>query len=178
MTYDWKKNAEESGRADKLPAGVYHLEIVETRHASKGKAFASKAGDPQVMIIVADETGRQATQMITLSAKAGWVLAQILDKCGVNLDRLRDDGIEPHHFAEHRIAEQYLAGLKFYGEVRWEKGNDGKEYSKVVPLDESEVDVTKTTKQPTAAQIDSAVSKAASIKREEHEAIPAEKIPF
>ena len=65
MVFDWT-HAEQPAEAqtEKLPAGWHHVRVARiVTHRSTGEPFTSRKGDPQVMIVFADDHDREATQM-------------------------------------------------------------------------------------------------------------------
>lgn len=134
--YNWNQAAQQEGGeyAEKLPDGTHQVEITRLVFGRKdGSVFTSKSGDPQVMLIFSDELGREVNQMITLSYKAGFVLAKILDAAGADLDRMSADGVTPKSFADPEFANANLVGRQLQVEVTWSSKN-GKEFADVVPL--------------------------------------------
>lgn len=133
----WVESLKSEGgeKAEKIPSGQHAVEITDIVFGSKkGGAFASKAGDPQIMLIFSDSQGREAAQMVTLSEKAKFVLAKILEAGGADLRKMDEKGITPQKFAEERFATINLKGKKFTADVQWETAENGKEYSTVTPL--------------------------------------------
>lgn len=137
MPYDWKSQANRDilPETEKVPAGVHELEIKRLVFGSKnGGPFTSKGGDPQIMAIFADNNGREASQMYTLSAKAGWALARLLEACGVDMSRMEADGIEPRDFADEDLARANLIGRRLRAEVTWTRSaRDNKDYAAITP---------------------------------------------
>ena len=139
MSYEWKKNADSKGPAyaEKMPNGINDVEITRLVFGkSDGTAFASKGGDPQIMVIFADNAGRECGSMYTLSHKAGWTLAKLLSALGSDLGRMEQDGVEPAHFADPAFATANLVGRRLKIDSKWiPPGNDGgKGYFDVVPI--------------------------------------------
>ena len=136
MAYDWKNQAEREAppEAEKVPAGVHELEIKRLVFGSKNGTFVSKGGDPQIMVIFADDQGREASQMYTLSAKAGWALARLLEACGVDMQRMEADDVEPSDFADEAFARANLMGRRLRAEVSWSRSpRDNKDYATLTP---------------------------------------------
>ncbi len=135
MSYDWTGNAEKKGggSAPKIPPGAgIDLKIVKVVFGSKaGGKFESKNGDPQIMVIFADNVDREAPEMVTLSDKAAWKLAQILSAAGANLERMKAAGITPDKFADEQFATANLVGRKLKGDVEWD---DTGKYATITPL--------------------------------------------
>ena len=119
MAYAWTTEAEsESIQSEKLPKGRHRVRISKIKFGDRnGELFNSKNGDPQILLIYADREAREASQMITLSPKAAWTLAKLMSACDppINLKRMEEDGVEPHHFADGMDA-----GLKGVDEM-WER---------------------------------------------------------
>lgn len=139
--YKWTEEAEREGgsNAEMIPHG-FEGEVTITKLVfGKGQGdayepFTSKAGDPQMLIIVADDQEREAAQMVTLSDKAGWVLAKFLQGIGANLQKLEEQGIGPEKFAdEPDWAQKVLVGRALQVSVKHEKSGD-KTYARVTPL--------------------------------------------
>jgi len=132
--YDWDKaaNGEGSGQAAKLEKGEHNVEITRVLFGKKdGTEFRSKAGDPQIMVIFADNGGREAGLMVTLSIKAGFRLAQILSAAGANVQRMTAAKITPMHFAEAEFATKNLIGRQLRIAVDWPAGS---QYPDIVPI--------------------------------------------
>ena len=137
MAYDWEKAAtQESGDyAERIPAGVHDVRIIRVLFGSKGGGlFKSRAGDPQIMLIFADGEGREASQMVTLSEKAGWVLARLLSAAGADMKRMKADGVLPRDFTNQEFARANLVGRRLKADVKYKPGRDGKEYADVTPI--------------------------------------------
>jgi hypothetical protein len=137
MAYDWEKAAtQESGEyAERIPAGVHDVRIVRVLFGSKnGGPFRSQAGDPQLMLIFADPEGREAGQMVTLSEKAGWVLARLLSAAGADMARMKADGVLPRDFTDQEFARANLVGRRLKADVKYKPGRDGKEYADLTPI--------------------------------------------
>ena len=137
MAFDWEQEASKEGGdyAERIPAGVHDVEITRVLFGSKGGGvFQSRAGDPQIMLILADREGREAAQMVTLSQKAAWALARLLSAAGANLTRMKADGVEPKDFADEGFATANLVGRRLRIDLKYKAGGDGKEYADVTPI--------------------------------------------
>lgn len=137
MPYSWKDEAAKEGPANapRIPAGRHELQISKLVFGSKtGGFFSAKDGSRQIMVIFTDSVNREANIMVTLSEKAAWVLAKILEAAGANLAKMQEAGIEPSKFTDERFATANLVGRKLMADVTWSKGNDGKEYADITPL--------------------------------------------
>lgn len=143
MAYDW--NNEANKVSAKLGRGAHHVTVTRVLRGGKGGAtFSSRAGDPQLMVIMANDAGAEVSSMFTLSDKAGWTLARFLSRAGVDTAQLMRDNIEPKHFANETIAKQWLVNRKLWVHVEYETGNDGKRYSRVEPLTAEEASAVPT----------------------------------
>jgi hypothetical protein len=130
MPYDWE-GAAEGGQAEKLPAGTHDVTITKVIFSKKDAApFRAGDGSPQIMVVMADGAGREVGQMITLSDKAGWVLARLMGASGANLGRMKADGVVPQHFADPAWATKQLVGRKLRVDIKWKP--DG--YPDVTPI--------------------------------------------
>jgi len=137
MAFDWEKASTQaaSDYAERIPAGVHDVEIRRVLFGSKkGGAFKSRDGDQQIMLIFADGEGREAAQMVTLSDKAGWVLARLLSAAGADMKRMKADGVLPRDFANQEFARANLVGRRLRVDLKYKAGNDGKEYADVTPV--------------------------------------------
>jgi len=137
MAYDWEKASTQaaSDYAERIPAGVHDVVIKRLLFGSKkGGAFKSRDGDQQIMLIFADGEGREAAQMVTLSEKAGWVLARLLSAAGADMKRMKADGVLPRDFANQEFARANLVGRRLRVDLKYKAGNDGKEYADVTPV--------------------------------------------
>jgi hypothetical protein len=139
MSFDWNEKASEDGGGDfaeRLPSGLHKVDIVKVVHGGKNGTFESSKGDPQILIIFADQEAREAAQFVTLSDKAGWVLARVLSNCvpPANLGKMTEAGITPQSFADPEFAEANLVGRKLHVNVEWKKSQNGKDYADIVPV--------------------------------------------
>ena len=142
MGFSWTAAEDGGGTVDKIPAGHHRLTVSKVVTGSKtGGTFESRKGDPQIMLIFEDVEGREASQMYTLSSKAAWTLAILLSRIGeTKLSELDKQGIVPANFANKDFAESYLLNKSIWANVYYETGTDDKEYSRIEPLKEEEVD--------------------------------------
>jgi len=136
MSYAWQQAADKEAMAARIPKGEHRVRISRIRTGGNDGDFVSRGGDPQIMLIFQDQEAREAALMVTLNAKAAWVLAKIMAACdpSVNLARMETDGVEPHHFAEPRFAEEVLLNRELTAKIDWEEGKDGKQYARVTPI--------------------------------------------
>jgi len=139
MAYDWAGESNKTGRAPATTPGEHLLKIVRVIHSKQnGQAFMTRSNEPQMMVVYGDEACGECSEMMTLTAKAGWTLARMLSACGVNMERLQVDGLEPRDFVDPEFATTFLmpggVGLKFKARVSYTKGNDGKDYPTIMPI--------------------------------------------
>lgn len=112
MSYDWNKP--EDKFPERLPEGSHLVKIGRLIHGSKSRGtFRTKNGDPQMMVVFApldEDDERQATTMVTLSRKAGWVLKRLLTACepAFNFEKMNAAGVEPASFADNEFATLQL----------------------------------------------------------------------
>lgn len=152
MGYAWKANAEREGgsTAAKIPPGHHRVRISKVLHGDRQGQFQSKAGDPQMMVIFQDSEAREASMFITLSDRAGWVLAKLLDAFDppANLARMEEDGIEPVHFADPNFADANLNGRELWVVVDEETDDQGKKRLRATPTKDKPAAATNATKPP------------------------------
>jgi hypothetical protein len=111
MGFDWTK--EDAVEAPRLPIGQdIEVEITRIVLANKDGPFMSQSGDPKILVVMADDEGREASAMLTLSEKAGWVLRSILSAAGVDMARLKADKVEPSRFADEEFGKANLIGRR------------------------------------------------------------------
>lgn len=134
--YDWGKASDGNGKGDaeQIPAGEHKLKIIKVVFGKKTdgvlEPFLSKSDDPQIMLIFADDQAREASQMVTLSEKAAWVLAGICKAAGMDVQKMTDRGITPDRFADETFATAQLVGRVLTAKVTY---ND-KGYAEIKPL--------------------------------------------
>lgn len=135
MAFSWQESSEGSARAARIPAGQsIPLRISKIVYVDRnGVAFESQNHDPQILMIVSDAEGREASEMLTLSDKAGWKLAQILRAAGANMAKMDEKQIKVADFASD-LYEKQLLEREFLGNVDWEEGKDKKTYAKITPI--------------------------------------------
>lgn len=128
MAFSWQESSEGS-RAGKIPAG----QSIPLRISKILYGYFSKNKDPQILMIVSDAQGREASEMLTLNEKAGWKLAQILRAAGANMGTMDEKGIQISDFSTN-LYEAQLLEREFLGDVEWEEGDDKKLYAKITPI--------------------------------------------
>ena len=107
MAFDWKN----AGRAPNLGAGDHRVKIKSvSRTKPDGTAWESRDRSPQLVVTYADDLGSEASQWFTLSEKAGWSFAALLNACEPPFDfeQMMARGIEPAHFADEDFARRNL----------------------------------------------------------------------
>lgn len=134
MAFDWTKNDETD--APRLPVGeevdVQITRLVFTK--KDGTPFRSQAGDPKIMAVFADDAGREAAFMFTLSDRAAWQLRSVLSCAGADLARMKADNIEPSHFANERFATANLVGRRLRIRVKGYVREDGNLADGITPI--------------------------------------------
>lgn len=177
MSYQWTKYNEGNESAEKVTTGFHNLRITKVLHGKKsGDQFESANGDPQIMVVFSDPMERECVQMYTLSKRAGWALALMMDCAGVDMAKLEEQGIDVSHFEEPAFAKSKLIGLDLIGYVSWEPGSDGKEYSRVEPKRIEEVPAAQRASLSGSQPSQKPVTAGAS--RQKHEPITEDDIPF
>lgn len=109
----WRDKADSQGQdnAPKLISGNdQKLKIVKVVYGKGDNLFESNKGDKQIMVVFADNEGREGPEMFTLSDAAAWKLAKMLDAAGLDLDKMDQVGVTPAKFAEPKFADMNLIG--------------------------------------------------------------------
>lgn len=143
-SYDWSAAADM--KRERVPDGVHYLKVDRIVTGGNSGKFKSRAGDPQIMLVFVDDNCAEVSQMFTLSVKAAWTLAVLFKCAGVDTKSLKDEGIEPKHFANEALARQHLVGLRTWARVWTELGADGKAYARLEPMTATEAGVTSAPK--------------------------------
>ena len=148
MGFDWEDAAEGGEESEKVPAGWHQLKVLKiVTSKNSGDPFTSKKGDPQILLIFGDRHGRECSQMYTLSEAAAWTLAKLVSRMGFDLAKLKQQGVEPAHFARTQIAESWLKGNYTYAHVSWSEPNEqGRCFSEVNPLHWDEMPESEQTR--------------------------------
>lgn len=136
MGYAWQEESEKEGgsQAEKMIGGDHDVRIVKIVYGkADGTQFVSRGRDPQIMIVFQNHMAHEVGMMVTLSDKAGWVLAKLLGCCDppVNLAAMQAQGVEPIHFADVRFAEKNLLNRQLKINVEWPQG---KKHPNVTPI--------------------------------------------
>ena len=136
----WNEIEEGQATAEKIPAGTHTLRVVKVLRGKKdGTIFTSKSGDPQIMVVYADQEARECAEMLTLSRKAAWKLKNLLIAVGADLDKMDKAGKDWTDFEDEDFASVQLCDRPFRGEVTYKKGTGDhadKEFASVNPLRE------------------------------------------
>lgn len=152
MTYDWTaKAADGGGESEKMGNGRHHAEIIKLVFGKKNKpTFRSRNGAPQIMVVFGNPEEEEVPSMFTLSKAAAWTMARLLSCFGVDTDALREDGIEPVHFADPAFANSVLVGCK--GMIEVVNDDDGG-YPEVTPVHMDATDSAESPYQQTETYI-------------------------
>jgi len=136
--YNWEDEASREGVADRIPnTDRVRVSVSRIIYRDRHGPFQSKSGDPQIMLVFLDSQDREASTMLTLSVKAGWVLAKFLGCFDppANLARMTELGILPEHFADPTFADKQLLDRQLDVSVKWIKREGAnREYADVTPL--------------------------------------------
>lgn len=109
MGFNWKAAA--SGeQAEKMEAGWHRVTCVKVMRSNKdGEEYvSSKNNAPQVYTVWRNAEGQEALVVFTLSESAGWVLAQCLEACGADLERMEKEGVGVGDFENVDFAKKQL----------------------------------------------------------------------
>ncbi len=136
MGYAWQEESEREGaaQAERMDGGDHHVRIAKVVYGkSNGLQFVSQGGIPQILIVFQNHLAQEVSTFVTLSNKAGWVLAKLLGCCDppVNLAAMQTQGVEPIHFATPQFAEANLLNRQLMINVEWPQG---KQHPNVTPI--------------------------------------------
>jgi len=151
MPYDWTEasTAEGAEHSERLPSGIHNVTITRVIHGSKSGLFESRNGDPQILCVFADDQAREATQMFTLSEKAGWVLARLMTNFDppMNLTEMTKAGVTPESFADPDFTVTNLVGRKLAIKVEYETAKNGNEYPNITPMNTGDMEAAMSASQ-------------------------------
>lgn len=150
MSFTWETEAEKSF-ADRIPDGEFDLIIDRVVMGNQNGPFTSNNGDPQIMVVFADQQAREASTFLTLNDRAGFKLAQIMKAVGADLARMTQAGVMPEHFANEEFAQKNLVGRQLRARITTEEGRDGKERPQVTPLGQVDTPAAAPPAQPAPA---------------------------
>ncbi len=155
MPYQWQNEAERDAppKAERIPCCTNHpVRIVKIVLGGKDGPFTSRHGDPQIMLVFQDREAREASQMITLSNSAAWVLAKYLGCCDppANLARMEAEGIEPEAFAQQEFADANLLDRQLNIDVVKSKNPD---YPDIIPVKPQPAAATPASPPPAQSEV-------------------------
>lgn len=134
---NWKEQAEKKGpeKNPPLPEGQQQLTIAKVVMGNKQGWFKSKSGDRQIMLVFTDNQEREAVQMYTLTEKAAFALAKVLEATGADLEAMTKDNLDITAFEKETFAVAQLEGKSLKADVKYEVSKtDGKSYARITPL--------------------------------------------
>lgn len=119
---NWKEQAEKKvpDKAPKLLEGQQQLTIKKVVMGKKDGWFTSKSGDRQIMLVYGDNQEREGVQMYTLTEKAAFALAQVLEGIGADLDAMTKDNLGIDAFKNEAFAKAQLEGKSLKGDVKYD----------------------------------------------------------
>lgn len=173
MAFAWKKAAE--GQS-KMSEGFHYLTISKLGFTDKdGAQLASKQGEPQIRVFVTNQDGEGGRILVTLSKNGAWVLAQMLEHAGADLERMEAAGVEPASFEDAAFASKQLLGRKFWGQCE-HKG----EYANIRSVSVDDVPPGELRKSGIVGQHQATrqPAPAATAQQGSHQAVEEDAIPF
>jgi hypothetical protein len=138
----------------KSSEGWHHYTVTKVMRGTDKRDFSSRDGDPQILVVLSDEEGAEATTMFTLSDKASWVLARFLARSGVNLEDLDQESVSLTEWEDQKFASRWLDGLKVWANCEHQHGDQGKVYTRLSFFHENEVPGNALGKSKSGAQHD------------------------
>lgn len=137
----WKESSEIK-RAPRLIEGQQRLTIKRIIYEKNDEPIITANGDRQIWLIVGPDSGEEGLITITLTEKAGWVLAQVARAIAGDqwIDKWDKIGVKIGSFANPAVANN-LVGKSFLAEVHYDKKS---EYPNITPLPFVSADVSST----------------------------------
>lgn len=121
---DWNEDAnrEVPNRAERLPDGVHTVKIDRILHGSKnGGPFVTRDNEPQVLLILVDEQGREATTFVLLSEheQRRVRFVHLCARCrpAMDLSQMTLNEVRPKDFADPDFADTNLLGRELRVDV-------------------------------------------------------------
>lgn len=141
MTTNWteeakggSKDTDGGGKKNKLPNGFHRVTCTKViREKKDGSPMVSKAG-PFLLAIFENSNG-EAAASYWLTEKTAWKLARLMDRMGLDLDRMTKDGIHISRFEEPPFATMQLTKRSIWIEVQ----NADAKYPDVEDVSEDDV---------------------------------------
>jgi hypothetical protein len=133
MSTDWEAEAgkEESGFTEKvkMEVGVTHeVTIIRAIHTKNdGEEMTDRDGNPQLMIVFANDEGHEHVGYFALGGRWAWKFAKLVIAAGLNIAQLKIDGIGFEDFADNDFASENLSNrtlrLELYQNGAWVNAN-------------------------------------------------------
>ncbi len=95
-----------------------------------GGPYRDKHGNAMIRVIYQDAQKREVGDMVPISDKASWKLAQILNASGADLKRMDENNVSIHKFKDREFAEKQLVGRELKILVQWDAASG---YAAVYP---------------------------------------------
>lgn len=170
MTYDWTST--EDDYADRMADGYHKVRIEKVMRGSKKKDdYRTQKGDRQLMLVFANDTGDEAACMVCVEGKGVFKLKQLVQRFGLDTDKMKAHGVTPDRFADEQFAKKQLEGREGWIQVTNKaEGFADIEFVKTDDLPAAVLQQTKQEAPPRQWDRDPAV--------ETHREIDAEEIPF
>ena len=124
MGYEWQAEANGEGTSDKIPNGVHFVTGSKVVHGKGTKG-------PWILVVFEDKEGREGSTVLSLTEKGSWTLARWLSRCDTDLKAMEAENVEPRHFTNDDIANNYIVGSSCWVEIKDSKNPD---YKDVTPL--------------------------------------------
>jgi len=149
MSTDWTKAAEETKFEDKpkLEVGFSGpVTIVKTVREGREGEFATRNGEPQIMVVFASDDGGEKTEYYCLKGNRAFLFARLINASGLDVQQMEEDDISFTHFEENEFASAMLCNRRMNIDIVLNESK-GKEYINVevspveeAPLEELEAD--------------------------------------
>jgi hypothetical protein len=127
---------EEDGgaHAPKMPSGYHQAKIIKVMLEDKdGNELRTRNGDSQMRVVFANDAGEEVMQHICITGKGNFKLRMLCSRCGMNIQRMDQEGVKPEAFEDAAFARKQLLGRTIwlnvdasgqYPEVEFVKAED------------------------------------------------------
>lgn len=108
-----------SDRGERLPPGVHEVEIIKAV-----KAKDTKNRDRQLLVVFADDNGREALFFAPVEGAARFKSAQLMKGLGYTTQMIEARKLAPDHLLIQAVADELLVGNRCTIEISKKEGSD------------------------------------------------------
>lgn len=129
MPYDWTADDDNPQLSD----GYHFVEVIDVRTTKKdGGAIISAKGEEMIFVTIQDTLDSTTQDVpLMLEGKGVGFLKMLLSRTGADLQKMKDDGIEPRRFSNPTFAQKQLIGRRGWCNVVTKNGRANAAFVKV-----------------------------------------------